>query len=144
MQRFVKLPVPLFAVHRINSFGSFVVALGILRADRLPTQCDFVGLHNFRAIHQSQRSFALLDDNPIDARRGLRDNSGSRLYTNPGEHKQARNPEQFSFVVALAGHGWVVSRLFAYPQSYELPMSQPVRNTSRPPTPPRNAACQKG
>src|SRR5258708_29797207 len=105
MQCFVKLTVLVLGVHGINTLGSFVVTLPILRANRLPTQSNFVGLHCFSAVHQRKRSLALFDHNSIDFRSRLRAKFGSCTNRHPRNSKDARVAEDFSSVLRESGHG---------------------------------------
>src|SRR5258708_17303400 len=104
VQCFVKLTVRILGVHGINTLGSFVISLAILRANGLPAKGDFVGLHSFPAVQQGKRSLALFDHNSINFRSRLRAKFGNNSNTHRRGRKNTREAEDFSSVLRRVGH----------------------------------------
>jgi hypothetical protein len=119
VERLVELAGRVFPIDGVNALRSFVIALPILCADRLGTKRNFVGFYDLRTARQREGSLALLDQNSIH---GFVSFGGEDAWVK--RRKSEENQKRQDARLKGSKHRG----------SYELPMSQPVRKTSTPPT----------
>lgn len=83
----------IFAVDDVESFGSFVIALALLRAHGLATEGDLVCSEHRTATHERERALALFDDDAIGlfGRRGSGANGEAREKKKNGGGQDAES-----------------------------------------------------